>query len=130
MKDSRSLDELPNDAPAHDMFHDHAFDSLSVHAIIQSRGPTRARCGRKPTSDLWGVRAHLANEHVRALRAAPEATLPHHLDALARNVGIERRSEYLVKRTRPPAVAAFGAAADDDLEPSLRQTPSIALIHR
>src|SRR3569623_1511323 len=116
VEDSRPLDELADDLPTNNVDHDHVLDSRGVHPIIQSCGPASARRGRKPGAQGCRLGDQLADEHVRALRAASEAALPGQLGMLARGVGVARSSEHLVESGRSAAITTFGTAADDDLE--------------
>ena len=79
--DARPLDELADDLSALHVLHDHRSTRPDVHPIIQSRHPARAREGRKPTArePAWRCGEDLPHQDVRALRAAPETTLPDEL---------------------------------------------------
>jgi hypothetical protein len=117
MEDARPLDEVANDLASYNMLYDNTFHARSIHPIIQSCRAARARHGRKPTADLRAQIHHeLANEHVRALRAAAETTLPRDFGVVARCVRVERAVKQLLKGARSAPVAALRAATDHDLE--------------
>jgi len=117
VEDAGSLDEVANDVASYNMLYDNTFHARSVHSIIQSCRASRARHGRKPTADLRPRIDHeLANEHVRALCAAAETTLPRDLGVLSRRIRVERGVKQLLKGARSASVAALRAATDHDLE--------------
>lgn len=120
MEDARALDELAHDLTANHMLLDDPIYTWRVHSIIQRCHATRARQGRKAGAKRRLISHELTHEHVGALRAAAKAALPHELGAIARLLGIERVGEQIVELSRTAAVAALGAAADDDLEPARR----------
>jgi hypothetical protein len=120
MKDARALDELANDLATNHMLLDDAFYTGRVHSIIQRCHASRARQGRKASAERRLIAHELAHEHVGALRAAAKAALPHQLGAFAGVLGVEGRAKQIVQLGRATAVAALGAAADDDLEPARR----------
>jgi hypothetical protein len=127
MKDSRSLDKLANELTSNHVLHNDTFHPRSVHMIIQSCRASRARHGRKPAADLGArIDQKLPHEHVRALRAATEATLPGDFGLVARGMCLESAMKQLLKRARSTTVAALGAAADHDLEATPRQASIIA----
>src|ERR1041385_5941512 len=80
---ARPLDVLANDPATHHMLCDDMCDALSIHSIIQSRRAARARERGEPGSERRRrLGEDLSHQHVGALRAAPEATLPHQLRVL------------------------------------------------
>ena len=118
MEDARALDEVANDLTAYHMLLDDSLHARFVHPIIQCRDAARARQGRKARSQARLLIGYeLADEHVGALRAAPETALPDKLGPVARGACLEGRCEQVVQGRRPAAVTALGTAADDDLEP-------------
>ena len=126
MEDARSLDELAHDLTANHMLRDDTLDALRIDTIIQCRHAARARQGRKPCTQARSLIRHdLANEDVRALRAAAKTALPDELCAVTRVVAFERRAKYLVQLARRPAIAAFRPATNDDFEPSSQRAPSV-----
>ncbi len=121
MEDARALDELANDLTANHVLDYYALRSSRVHPIIQRGRAARAGQRGKPAAERWRrIRDHFAHQHVRTLRAAPEAALPRQLRAIARPVGIQRRSEHLVESRGAAAITTFGASADNDLETTWR----------
>lgn len=91
MKDARPLDELAHHLTANHVLNDDALDAPHIDTIIQRCHPAGARQRRKPSAERrLSVCDDLANEHVWALRAAPEAALPDKLDVFARMVRFER----------------------------------------
>ena len=97
MKDARPLDELAYDLTANHMLRDDTLDALRIDTIIQRCHAPRAWQGRKPGTQAGPLRhPDLANEDVRALRAASKTALPHELCAFTRVVAFERRAKYLV----------------------------------
>jgi hypothetical protein len=117
VEDARSLDELANDLATNHVLNNHALYSSRVHPIIQRGRAPRSRQRGKPAAQRGcGFREQFAYEHVGALRAPPEAALPHQICAFARAVGFQRRSEHLVELGGTASIAAFGASADDDLK--------------
>ena len=120
MKDARSLDKLAHDLATDHVLLDDALYTWRVHPIIQRWRATRARQGRKAGSERRWIAHHLADQDVRALRAAAKAALPHELGAFARVLSLERAAKQVVQLRRAAAIAALGAAADDDLEPARR----------
>ncbi|HEY3804613.1 MAG TPA: hypothetical protein VGL61_18485 [Kofleriaceae bacterium] len=131
MENPGALDELADDLPADDVLLDHTLDFRPVHPIIQSRRAPRPRHGRKAgAEDRCSVVRHLAHEHVRALRAAAEAALPHELDTPARLVRRERRLEDLVELCGRAAIAALRPATDHDLEAALHAYTSVTVESR
>jgi hypothetical protein len=121
VEDARSLDELANDLAANNVLNNHALYAGRVHPIIQCGRAARSRQRGKPaTQSRRRISEQLAHEHVGTLRAATEAALPHQVCAVARSVGLERRSEHLMKRGGTTSIAAFGASADDYLKTTWR----------
>jgi hypothetical protein len=116
--DARPLDVLPDDLPTHDVRGDDVRGALWIDAIIQSGRAPRARQGRKPAPQhrrrLTGE--DLSHQHIGALGASPEATLPHLLGVLSRTVRLERGLEHVVEHGRAAPAAALGPAANHDLE--------------
>ena len=86
MEDARPLDELANDLTADYVLNYHVFYSCCVHPIIQRGHAARSRQRGKPTAKRRLFCDHFAHEHVRALRAATKAALPHQIRAFARVV--------------------------------------------
>src|SRR5678815_5232703 len=84
--DARSLDVLAYDLPSHNMLADDTLHALRVHPIIQSGRTSRARDGRKPTTECRPrfCGEELSHQDVGSLRTSAEATLPGHLGVLLR----------------------------------------------
>ena len=102
------------------VLNDNSFTACLVDPIIQSRRAARSRQGRKPCSER-GLRGEdLSHKDVRALRAAPEATLPRQLGGFAHTVLIERIAKRVVEDRGTATVAALRAATDHDSEPTRR----------
>ena len=116
--DAGSLDVLAHDLPPHHVLGDEMQYALRIHPIIQSSHAARAGQRGKPGPERRRYIAgeNLSHEHIGALRAAPEATLPQELGVLLRTVRRERGTKHLVEAGRAVSFAALGAAADHDLE--------------
>jgi hypothetical protein len=116
--DARSLDVLPDDLSTHDVRGDDVGRTLWIDSIIQSGRAPRARQGRKPAAQHRRrlIGEDLSHQHIGALGAPPEATLPHLLGVLSRTVRLERALEHVVERGRATPATSFGTAANHDLE--------------
>jgi hypothetical protein len=118
--DAGPLDVLANDLSPHHMLGDDVYYALTIHPIIQSGGAPRARERGKAGAQRWHRLAgeDLSYQHVGALGAASEATLPHQLGVLLRTVRRQRGSKHIVQHGRSVTVTALRPTADDDLEPA------------
>jgi hypothetical protein len=91
MQDARPLDELAHNLTTNYVLNHDTLDAPRVHPIIQGCDAAGARQGRKPGAQArLRIGDDLAHQHVRALRAATEAALPHELGRFARVVSFER----------------------------------------
>jgi len=115
---TRSFDVLADDLSAHDMLGDEVRDALGIHPIIQSGRTSRSRQGGKPAPEhARRIRGEdLSHQDVGALGASAEAALPHQLGVLSRTMRVQHGPERLAERGGTAAIAALGAAADQDLE--------------
>jgi hypothetical protein len=116
--DAGPFDVLSDDLAPHHVPGNDVRGALWIDAIIQGGCTARAWQGRKPAAQdrRRFTGEDLSHQHVRALRAPPEATLPRDLGVLSRTVRVQRGAERVVERRGSAMVATLGAPADHDLE--------------